>query len=66
MSSLPAGLCERCRYQRVVANTRGSSFSFCRLSSENPAFPKYPQLPVTACPGFAEGTAPPPPAAIER
>jgi len=50
----------------VVANTRGSSFSFCRLSSENPAFPKYPQLPVTACPGFAEGTAPPPPAAIER
>ena len=48
-----AGLCDRCRHQRVITNTRGSAFSLCQLSKADPRFPKYPRLPVAACPGFA-------------
>jgi hypothetical protein len=28
-SRSPAGLCDRCRHQRLVPNTRGSVFSLC-------------------------------------
>jgi hypothetical protein len=48
----PHGLCDRCRHQRLVPNTRGSVFSLCRLSREDERFPRYPRLPVLSCPGF--------------
>jgi hypothetical protein len=47
-----AGLCDACRHQRVVRTTRGSTFSLCERSRTDPAFPKYPRLPVRACPGY--------------
>lgn len=47
-----AGLCDRCRHQRVVRNTRGSRFSLCRRSADDPAYPRYPRIPVSACPGY--------------
>jgi hypothetical protein len=48
-----AGLCDSCRHQRVVRNTRGSSFSLCERSKTEPdRFPRYPRLPVTACDGY--------------
>ena len=47
----PTGLCATCAFQRVVGNTRGSTFSLCERSRADPAFPKYPRLPVLACPG---------------
>ena len=47
-----AGLCNTCRHQRIVSNTRGSSFSFCERSKEDPRFAKYPRIPVLACPGY--------------
>ena len=47
-----AGLCERCRHQQLIRNTRGSEFSLCRRSRTDPRYPKYPSLPVMACPGF--------------
>ncbi|HET7589760.1 MAG TPA: hypothetical protein VFK14_06195 [Solirubrobacterales bacterium] len=47
-----AGLCDRCRHQRLVPNTRGSVFSLCERSREEPAFPRYPRLPVLRCEGF--------------
>ncbi|HEV2811669.1 MAG TPA: hypothetical protein VGW10_00340 [Solirubrobacteraceae bacterium] len=47
-----AGLCERCVHQKVIRNTRGSSFSLCERSKTDPRFPKYPRLPVTRCDGF--------------
>ena len=59
MTSLPppplgAGLCDRCRHQQIVATTRGSRFSLCRRSRDEPErFPRYPRLPVLACPGYA-------------
>jgi hypothetical protein len=46
------GLCDACRHQRLVPNTRGSVFSLCERSREDPEFPRYPRLPVLRCPGF--------------
>ncbi|MGE5407752.1 MAG: hypothetical protein ACM3NV_03990 [Syntrophothermus sp.] len=55
MSQPPAlrGLCDRCRHQRLVPNTRGSVFSLCELSRLDPSYPRYPRTPVLRCPGFA-------------
>ena len=49
-----AGLCETCRHQRVVRNTRGSVFSLCERSRTDPSFPRYPRLPVERCSGYEE------------
>jgi hypothetical protein len=49
---LPAGLCDSCRHQQLVRNTRGSVFSLCRRSRTEPdRFPRYPRLPVIRCDG---------------
>jgi hypothetical protein len=48
----PAGLCDSCRHQRIVRNTRGSEFSMCERSKTQPEYPKYPRLPVERCPGY--------------
>lgn len=52
VSSSPFGLCAACAHQRVVGNTRGSTFSLCGLSRTDDRFPRYPRMPVGACPGF--------------
>lgn len=47
------GLCDSCRHQQVVRNTRGSVFSLCRRSRDEPdRFARYPRLPVTRCLGY--------------
>ena len=52
---VPAGLCDHCRHQQLVRTTRGPAYSLCRRSRDEPErFPRYPRLPVTACPGFAQ------------
>jgi hypothetical protein len=53
--TVPVGLCERCVHQQVVRTTRGSSFSLCRRSRTDSAYPRYPRVPVTACAGYEEG-----------
>jgi hypothetical protein len=55
----PAGLCDSCRHQRLVPNTRGSVFSLCERSRSEPEFRRYPPLPVLRCPGFEPGGQPP-------
>jgi len=47
----PAGLCDSCAHRQLVPNTRGSVFSLCERSRRDPAYPRYPSLPVFACPG---------------
>ena len=48
-----AGLCDTCVHQRVVKNTRGSTFSLCQRSKTEPdKYPRYPRLPVTECSGY--------------
>ena len=55
------GLCDACRHQRLVPNPRGSVFSLCERSREDPAFPRYPRMPVLICPGFERSPDPPAP-----
>jgi hypothetical protein len=52
----PVGLCDGCAHQRIVRNTRGSSFSLCERSRSDPAFARYPRLPVLECVGFEPRT----------
>lgn len=47
-----SGLCGVCAHVRIVRNRRGSTFLLCGLSATDPAFPKYPPLPVLHCRGF--------------
>jgi hypothetical protein len=48
-----AGLCDTCVHQRVVKNTRGSSFSLCKRAKQEPErYPRYPRVPVLECPGY--------------
>ena len=48
-----AGLCARCAHVHVIENRRGSRFYRCRLADVDPAFPRYPGLPVLSCRGYA-------------
>jgi len=45
------GLCDTCVHQQIVRNTRGSVFSLCRRSRDEPEFPRYPRVPVLECVG---------------
>jgi hypothetical protein len=51
MHRSPAGLCDSCLHQRIVQNTRGSTFSLCERSRTDSSFPRYPRLPVASCGG---------------
>jgi hypothetical protein len=48
-----AGLCERCAWRRDVV-TANSRFVLCRRAFDDPAYPKYPRLPVLQCAGYVE------------
>ena len=52
------GLCDSCRYQRLVRSGRGSVFTMCLKSREDKAFPKYPRVPVSACSGYDRRPSP--------
>lgn len=55
MARPSAGLCDTCLHQRLVRNTRGSEFSLCERSRTDPAYPRYPRLPVVECAGYERG-----------
>jgi hypothetical protein len=46
------GLCAACLHAQKIVSERGSEFWLCRRGLTDPAFPKYPRLPVTRCSGF--------------
>ena len=46
------GLCGSCRNARIVKTGKGSRFYLCELSRTDPAFPRYPRLPVLRCRGY--------------
>ena len=50
--SARVGLCVRCEHVHVIENRRGSRFYRCRLADVDPAFLRYPPLPVILCTGF--------------
>jgi hypothetical protein len=51
-----AGLCDSCKHQKLIRNTRGGVFSLCERSKTDPAYPKYPRLPVKECAGYVRVT----------
>lgn len=51
----PVGLCASCRHTRVVESRAGSRFYLCQRSRTDPAFPRYPRLPVLRCRGYEPG-----------
>ena len=52
MSPTRFGLCDSCRHQQIVRSGRGSVFSLCARSKTDDRYPKYPRVPVMACPGY--------------
>ena len=50
-ASIP-GLCGDCLHAREVRSGRGSVFCLCGRAATDPAYGKYPYLPVLDCPGF--------------
>jgi hypothetical protein len=42
------GLCASCKHAKVIETKRGSIFYMCNA----PGLPKYPNLPVRACPAY--------------
>jgi hypothetical protein len=46
------GLCETCVHLRLLAS-RTSVFVRCGLAETDPAFPRYPPIPVLRCAGYA-------------
>jgi hypothetical protein len=58
MPPVSPGLCEGCRFGRTVRGAR-STFWRCGRADTDPAYPRYPTLPVLACPGYVPaGTGP--------
>jgi hypothetical protein len=51
-----AGLGATCTHVQTVSSSRGSTFHLCRLSEIDPAFPRYPRLPVISCRGYERRT----------
>jgi hypothetical protein len=49
---MKAGLCDSCLHQKLIRNTRGSTFSMCLRSRTDERYPKYPRLPVASCSGY--------------
>jgi hypothetical protein len=47
-------LCETCASMREVVTPKRSRFLLCRLSTSDPAFPKYPAQPVVHCDGYRQ------------
>jgi hypothetical protein len=53
MGGLPdAGLCGGCRHARLNQTRRGPVYLRCQLASLDPAYPRYPRLPVLRCAGY--------------
>ena len=52
------GLCASCRHVGVVRSDRGSTFYRCERAKTDPAYPKYPRLPVLRCAGWQPQQSP--------
>lgn len=47
-----AGLCGRCTHVQRVPSHRGVVFYLCGRAATDPRYPRYPALPMLACPGY--------------
>ncbi len=60
------GLCATCVNAKRVFSDRGSGFVQCLVHRTDPRFPKYPRLPVLACPAYRSRSAESPASAGPR
>jgi len=60
LEHLKPGLCATCRHAREIVSPRGSRFLLCQLALTNPAYRKYPHLPVLYCAGHEQKDQPSP------
>ena len=51
-----AGLCADCTHARRIESDRRAKFYLCELSAVDPAYRKYPALPVIRCAGYQTKT----------
>ena len=58
LGSDTVGLCRTCRHHREIT-TQESVFWRCGRSDTDPAYPRYPQLPVHSCAGYERLPMPP-------
>lgn len=54
-----AGLCAACRHMRVIVSSKGSRFYMCTRAAHDPAYRRYPPIPVRHCAGFDPSDAGP-------
>jgi hypothetical protein len=47
-----AGLCTTCRFVRLVSSSRNVTYYRCGRSDDDPAYARFPRLPVVSCPGY--------------
>jgi hypothetical protein len=52
LQSQISGLCSDCIHTSIIRSSKNSVFLLCELSKTDPAFPKYPRLPVLSCTGY--------------
>jgi len=52
------GLCAACSHAKIIRSDRASLFYLCKVSADDPRFPKYPRLPVLSCAGYEEAARP--------
>jgi hypothetical protein len=55
MPFTPVGACSTCLHQKIIRSGRGSEFSMCLRHRTDPAYAKYPSIPVLRCPGHEPG-----------
>jgi hypothetical protein len=46
------GLCGTCVHAKLNETQRGTAYLRCTRAAWDARLPRYPRLPVTACPGF--------------
>jgi propionyl-CoA synthetase len=46
------GLCETCVHAKLNETHRGTAYVRCTRAAWDARLPRYPRLPVLACPGF--------------
>jgi hypothetical protein len=49
------GLCAACRHARSIVSSGAKTFYQCLRAELEPAYPKWPRLPVLSCPGYEPG-----------
>ncbi len=47
-----AGLCADCAHAKKLTTKIDATIYLCGLAAKEPRLPKFPRLPVIACPGY--------------